>query len=103
MELHTFSSLNKTFLQQYHGTMRIADKAIVYYNPHTLEHKHLDPISKEDVKYAFGNGNLVVHTDSQAVIDELKGSSWDKTNLLLMSSGNFDGINYEQLAEEILS
>ncbi len=103
MELHTFSSLNKTFLQQYHGTMRIADKAIVYYNPHTLEHKHLEPISKEEVKYAFGNGNLVVHTNSQAVIDELKGSSWDKTNLLLMSSGNFDGINYEQLAEEILS
>lgn len=103
MELHTFSSLNKKFLQQYHGTMRIADKAIVYYNPHTLEHKRLEPLTKEEVKHAFGNGNLVVHTDSQAVVDELRGNNWDKTNLLFMSSGNFDGIDYEQLAEELLS
>jgi UDP-N-acetylmuramate: L-alanyl-gamma-D-glutamyl-meso-diaminopimelate ligase len=102
MELHTFSSLNKKFLQQYHGSMRIADKAIVYFNPHTIEHKRLETLSKEEVKYAFGNGNLVVHTDSKSVVDELKASDWEKTNLLLMSSGNFDGIDYEQLAEEIL-
>lgn len=103
MELHTFSSLNKEFLQQYHGTMHIADKAIVYYNPHTIEHKKLEPLSKEEVKLAFGNGNLVVHTDSHAVVDELRDCNWEKTNLLLMSSGNFDGINYEELAEQILS
>jgi len=41
MELHTFSSLNQEFLQLYKGAMDTADTAIVYFNPHTIEHKNL--------------------------------------------------------------
>ena len=48
-ELHTFSSLNETFLAEYDGAMNDADEAIVYYNPHTVEHKKLKPVSSEQV------------------------------------------------------
>ncbi|MFY8136563.1 MAG: UDP-N-acetylmuramate--L-alanine ligase [Flavobacteriales bacterium] len=103
MELHTFSSLNATFLQEYHGSMATADRALVYFNPHTIEHKKLPPISIDQVKEAFGSSNVEVFTDSKLLLAELKSISWNKKNLLMMTSGNFDGIDFAQMAEELLS
>jgi UDP-N-acetylmuramate: L-alanyl-gamma-D-glutamyl-meso-diaminopimelate ligase len=103
MELHTFSSLNATFLQEYHGSMATADRALVYFNPHTIEHKKLPPISIDQVKEAFGSNNVEVFTDSKLLLAELKSISWNKKNLLMMTSGNFDGIDFTQMAEELLS
>jgi UDP-N-acetylmuramate: L-alanyl-gamma-D-glutamyl-meso-diaminopimelate ligase len=54
MELHTFSSLDENFLWEYKKSMDEADEAIVYYNPSTLEHKKLKPISEDLVKNCFG-------------------------------------------------
>ena len=71
MELHTFSSLNETFLEQYQGAMELADEAIVYFNPHTIEHKKLKPISIEQVKNAFGGNNLEVIIDSKIIQEKL--------------------------------
>lgn len=101
MELHTFSSLNREFLDHYKDSMESADRAIVYYNPHTLEHKRLPYISPAEVKDAFGNGNVEVYTDSQEVVKALKGIIWKNTNLLMMTSGTFDGIDFRQLAEQL--
>ena len=53
MELHTFSSLNETFLAEYDGAMNDADEAIVYFNPHTIAHKKLKPITEEQVLNYF--------------------------------------------------
>lgn len=103
MELHTFSSLNKVFLSQYAGTMDKADIPIVYFNPATLEHKKLPPISVEEVKHAFANDDLMVFTDIDKLKDFLLIQKWDKMNLLLMSSGNFGGMDYQALAEKILT
>lgn len=101
MELHTFSSLNKRFLKEYKGAMEGADKAIVYYNPKTLAHKQLPEISKEEVEKAFGKEGLTVMIDSERMSNYLKGLDWRSRNLLLMSSGNFDGIDLNQFGEEI--
>ncbi len=98
MELHTFSSLNSHFLQEYRHTMQGADKAFVYYNPHTLEHKKLPPISAEAVREAFGDPFPEVYTDSKALIARLESMHWDETNALLMTSGNFDGVDMPELA-----
>lgn len=103
MELHTFSSLNATFLEEYVGSMELADKAFVYFNPHTLEHKKLPPVNKEQVKHAFASDNISVFTDSAALRQELLALDWDQANLLMMSSGNFDGIDYTELAAELLA
>ncbi len=102
MELHTFSSLNKAFLEQYHGAMETADRALVYFNPHTLEHKRLPSISAEEVRQAFGSANVEVFTDAKKVIDDLRSENWNNANLLMMTSGNFDGVDFKQLGEELL-
>jgi UDP-N-acetylmuramate: L-alanyl-gamma-D-glutamyl-meso-diaminopimelate ligase len=102
LELHTFSSLNKNFLSQYKDSFKSADDPIVYYNPHTVEHKKLEHISAEEVVEAFNNPKLKVYTDSIKLREYLLHLDWTKTNLLLMSSGNFDGINLKDLAKKIV-
>ncbi|MFM9052173.1 MAG: UDP-N-acetylmuramate--L-alanine ligase, partial [Bacteroidota bacterium] len=64
MELHTFSSLNDEFLKEYDGTMNDADIAMVYFNPHTIAHKQLPPVSVGQVVNAFNRKDLMVFTDS---------------------------------------
>lgn len=103
MELHTFSSLNIEFLQHYDSAMNNADIAIVYYNPHTIEHKKLQSISKEDVKKAFNREDLLVFNDSEEMQSFLKKQDYANKNLLMMSSGNFDGINIKYFAKKLIS
>lgn len=99
MELHTFSSLQKAFLPEYKHAMDAADKAMVYYSPSVVEHKKLPPISKSDVQEGFGN--VLVATETEEVLRFIHASNYDNHVLLMMSSGNFDGIDYDQLGEEL--
>lgn len=99
MELHTFSSLNKNFLSEYKNAMSDADEAYVYYSKHTLEHKKIASISVEEVKAAFYSKNVVVFTNSNALFEMLKNHNKLNTVLLLMSSGNFDGVNLNEFSE----
>ena len=101
MELHTFSSLTQEFLQQYKGAMDEADVRYVYYSKHALQLKKLPDLHPNEVKAAFG-GDVEVFTDSVAMVARIKAMQWQNANLLMMSSGNFDGIDFNQLAEEIL-
>jgi len=103
MELHTFSSLNENFLIQYRDSMNDADEAIVYYNPHTIEHKKLKPISGEQVKEAFGKKDLKTFINSSEMKNHLLETKKENSVLLMMSSGNFDGIDLKKLAAEIIS
>jgi len=103
MELHTFSSLTADFLPEYNGSMKDADQAFVYYNPKTIEHKHLETITPEQVAQAFGGKNIEVFTDSDLLVKKLKNLNYQKRNLLLMSSGNFDGLNLKSLSLELLA
>ena len=101
VELHTFSSLNKKFLGEYAGTMDEADIACVYYSHHTIEHKKLEPISEKEVKTAFQNEKLHVFTSSEELQAFLKAEDYNNAVLLLMSSGNFDGVNLLEFAHEV--
>ena len=102
MELHTFSSLSKNFLEQYKGCMNKADKALVYYNHHAIELKRLEDLSVELVEKAFDKEGLKVTTDSTEFVQFVKQNAEDNTNILIMSSGNFGGVNIKQLAEEVI-
>ena len=103
MELHTFSSLTQEFLQQYHGTMDQADVRCVYFSQHALQLKKLPPLDPEQVQAAFG-GNVEVFTDSKVLVDYVITLFRDteNKNLLMMSSGNFDGNDFAALADEII-
>ena len=102
MELHTFSSLNEEFLKEYANTMDLPDEAFVYFNPDTIAHKKLTPITKNQVFKCFKRSDLRVFTSTEDLMYELKQKKWKNTNLLLMSSGNFDGVDFNELANELL-
>lgn len=102
MELHTFSSLNDRFLDEYKGALDHADVAVVYFNPHTIEHKKLPPISTDRVREAFGTPGLLVFTDSAQLLNYLLHMDFHHSVVLLMSSGNFDGLVLEDVARQIV-
>ncbi len=102
VELHTFSSLNKNFIGQYAHRLDDADVAVVYYNPHTLAHKRLDAIEPSEVKAAFQRDDLQVFTDNEALQQFLLEQKWEQSNLLMMSSGTFGGLNLKELAGKII-
>ena len=97
MELHTFSSLNEEFLKQYKGCMDEPDTAIVYFSPEAIAHKKLEEITKEQVHSAFDRESLIVFTDSKKLEEYLKSLNWENTNLLMMSSGTFEGMEFKDL------
>jgi len=101
MELHTFSSLKKEFLPHYENSMKMADMALVYFSPAVVAHKKLDPISKDIVSAGFG-GDIQVANETDEVIDFIHNNVTKDSVLLMMSSGNFDGIDYDQLGNEII-
>ena len=102
MELHTFSSLMADFLPQYKGCMAEADIAYVYFNPKVIEHKQLTPITKEEVRAAFGTENVEVFTSSEELQVQLRSLNYGNTALLMMSSGTFDGIDVKEFAKQLL-
>ncbi len=97
MELHTFSSLNAQFLEVYNGSMDAADVAIVYFNPHTIEHKKLAAITKDQVKSAFKREDLLVFDSSVELKKHLQSYTFNGDVLLMMSSGTFDGLDLKEL------
>jgi len=103
MELHTYSSLSQDFLGHYKGCMDAADRAIVYFNPHAIQLKKLTLITPEQVKQGFANERLEVFTDSGLLKKSLIAENWKNKNLLMMSSGDFDGMNLEDLARNIVT
>ena len=102
MELHTFSSLNQKFLGEYEGCMNTPDVSVVYFNPKTLDHKKLPQLTEAEVKTAFKRDDLLVFTDSGELVSWLKVQEWGDKNLLLMSSGDFGGLNLNELAENLI-
>lgn len=102
LELHTFSSLNKKFLTQYQDTLNAADLSVVYFNPQTILHKKLEPLSSHDIQEAFNLDNLHVFSNKDDLSTFLFQQKWESNNLLLMSSGNFDGLEINTLAQKIV-
>ncbi len=101
MELHTFSSLKKEFLIQYKDTMQEADKAIVFYSHHSIQLKKLEPINNSIIAESFNFSGLQIFSDKNELKRELFFMDLSNSILLLLSSGNFDGINLKTLAEEL--
>jgi UDP-N-acetylmuramate: L-alanyl-gamma-D-glutamyl-meso-diaminopimelate ligase len=101
MELHTFSSLNANFLNQYAGCMDAADNPIVYFNPHTIEHKKLPPLNSKQVREAFQNENIEVYSNSNFFREKLYKINWKNSNLLMMSSGDLGDIDLKKLVRNL--
>jgi UDP-N-acetylmuramate: L-alanyl-gamma-D-glutamyl-meso-diaminopimelate ligase len=103
VELHTYSSLNKKFLPQYKDSLKNAQIAVVYFNPEKLKAKKLELITESDIKAAFNNQSIQVFDNQEKLKTFLLEQSWKNKNLLMMSSGNFGGIDLGELSEKLLS
>jgi UDP-N-acetylmuramate: L-alanyl-gamma-D-glutamyl-meso-diaminopimelate ligase len=101
IELHTFSSLNKNFLLQYENTMSKADLSIVYIDEKSFKQKKIAPLVASDVREAFNDPNLYFYNQLSVLETSLKRIDFKNSNLLLMSSGNFSGLDLIKLAREL--
>ena len=99
MELHTYSSLNPEFLNQYKGALAAADISVVFYSPRSVEIKKLQAISHQQIMDAFQNEDLIVYTNPSEFKDFLFSQKFSNTSLLLMSSGNYGGLHFDELKQ----
>jgi UDP-N-acetylmuramate: L-alanyl-gamma-D-glutamyl-meso-diaminopimelate ligase len=101
LELHTFSSLNPAFLPEYKGTLADADMAIIYLSEHARAIKQMDKIEAETVQTYFNHPNLIVLREQAELKEYLLKQNQENQNLLMMSSGTFDGLDFPGLATEL--
>jgi len=99
LELHTYSSLNATFLSEYKGTLDKADKAVVFYSPNAVKIKQLEEVTEAQIAEAFQRDDLLIYTNPTAFKDFLFSVDIKDTALLLMSSGNYGGLDFEAVKE----
>lgn len=97
LELHTYSSLTPKFLKEYQGSLDAADVAVVFYSPDAIAIKQLDPISENQIYEAFQRNDLLIFTDPATFQDYLFSQHFDNAVLVLMSSGNYGGLDFEKL------
>ena len=102
LELHTYSSLDISFINQYKKTLSFANKVIVFYDPEVLKIKNRPPISTEIIQAAFDHNFLKVITKTSSLEEYLFSQKYDNKILVMMSSGNFGGLDWNELKAIIL-
>jgi UDP-N-acetylmuramate: L-alanyl-gamma-D-glutamyl-meso-diaminopimelate ligase len=103
LELHTFSSLNEGFMSEYAGALEKADMAAVFYSQHALQLKRMPDLPKEVVERGFKKEGLFVITDKNELLVWLSKQQYKNASLVLMSSGNYDGLDINSFAQKITS
>lgn len=103
LELHSLSSLTKNFLPQYKDSLKSAQVQIVYVNTEKMKLKKLEPLADADIRKAFSAPSMHIFNDAQKLDEFLVRQSWKNKNLLMMSSGNFGGLDISGLAQKIKS
>ncbi len=101
LELHTYSSLSEAFMTEYRGALENADTGIVFYASHALELKRLPDLPLETVRKGFGKEGLLVMTNKETLWEWLQSQKYEDTNIVLMSSGNYDGLDMLTFAKQI--
>ncbi|MBB3124629.1 UDP-N-acetylmuramate: L-alanyl-gamma-D-glutamyl-meso-diaminopimelate ligase [Mesoflavibacter sabulilitoris] len=97
LELHTYSSLNAEFLKEYKGALDAADVALVFYSPHAVEIKKLDAVTHQQIADAFERDDLIIYTNPDDFKNYLFSQNFDNKALLLMSSGNYGGLDFDEV------
>lgn len=99
LELHTYSSLNAEFLKEYEGALDAADIAVVFYSPDAVKIKQLEEVTYDQIAQSFKRKDLIIYTNPAEFKDFLFSTNLDNSALLLMSSGNYGGLNFEEVKQ----
>ena len=97
LELHTYSSLNAEFLKEYEGALAHADVAVVFYSPDAVKIKQLEAVTYEQIAKAFNREDLIIYTNPAEFKTFLFNQKLENSALLLMSSGNYGGLNFDEV------
>lgn len=97
LELHTYSSLNAEFLKEYKGALEFADEAVVFYSPESVKIKQLEEVTKDQIAAAFERTDLKIYTDALSFKEFLFRQNFEDSVLLLMSSGNYGGLDFDEV------
>lgn len=97
LELHTYSSLTAEFLKEYEFALNAADEAVVFYSPKALEIKQLEALTETQIFEAFGRNDLKIFTEPKSFQEFLKAKNFQNHVLLLMSSGNYGGLDFDEV------
>lgn len=97
LELHTYSSLNAEFLKEYQGALDAADVAVVFYSPDAVKIKQLEEVTYDQIANSFERNDLIIYTNPTEFKDFLFSQNLDNSALLLMSSGNYGGLNFDEV------
>jgi len=101
LELHTYSSLNAEFLKEYQSALDNADIAVVFYSPEAVKIKRLEEVTAEQIAKAFNRSDLIIYTNSTEFEEYLYKANLKNFVLLLMSSGNYGGLDLNGLIKKI--
>ncbi|MEP3386205.1 MAG: peptidoglycan synthetase, partial [Flavobacteriaceae bacterium] len=97
LDLHTYSSLNAEFLNEYNGALDAADEAIVFYSPKAVQIKQLEEVTAKQIANALKREDVTIFTDPVAFQQYLFAQNFDDSSLLLMSSGNYGGLDFDRV------
>jgi UDP-N-acetylmuramate: L-alanyl-gamma-D-glutamyl-meso-diaminopimelate ligase len=97
LELHTYSSLNAEFLKEYQGALDAADVAVVFYSPDAVKIKQLEEVTYDQIAQSFQREDLIIYTNPADFKNFLFSQNFDNSALLLMSSGNYGGLNFDEV------
>ena len=97
LEVHTYSSLNAEFLKEYEGALDAADVAVVFYSPDAVKIKRLDEVTYDQIAQSFNRKDLIIYTNPAEFKSFLFSQNFENAALLLMSSGNYGGLNFDEV------
>lgn len=97
LELHTYSSLNADFLKEYQNALDAADVAVVFYSPDAVRIKQLDEVTYDQIAQSFKRDDLIIYTNPTDFKNFLFSQNFENAALLLMSSGNYGGLNFDEV------
>ncbi|WKV11799.1 Mur ligase family protein [Marivirga harenae] len=101
-ELHTFSSLDKDFIQEYKDTLKHADVAFIYINPKNLKVESGTALNENDVKTAFGQSNVQFFDDVKELEEALIEQKGQVKTFAFLSSGHFGELNLKETAQTLV-
>jgi UDP-N-acetylmuramate: L-alanyl-gamma-D-glutamyl-meso-diaminopimelate ligase len=101
LELHTYSSLDSEFLNQYKGSLDAADQAVVFYSPHSVKIKKLKSVSKDQIELAFKRNDLIIYTNADDFKEFITSLDYVNKTVVLMSSGSYGGLDFDTIKKLI--